>query len=219
VTEHLLYPDRAAAGDALANRLAGYAGRPGLLVLGLPRGGVPVAARVADRLGAPLDVLLVRKVGLPWQPELAMGAVAAIAGRIDLVRNEEVLAADRITDEEFRAGCGRELAVLRDREARYRDGRPPVELAGRTVIVVDDGLATGATMRAALAVLRPAGLARLVLAVPIAPRRTCRELAGSVDELVCPSQPADFAAVSQGYLQFEQTSDDEVVRHLAAHRG
>jgi len=215
--DHRPYRDRLEAGEVLAAELARYAGRPDLLVLALPRGGVPVAGRVAERLAAPLDVLLVRKIGLPWQPELAMGAVAAVGGRTELVRNPEVLAG--ISEEEFQAACQHERAVLSQRELAYRGDRKPVELAGRTVIVVDDGLATGATMRAALAALRPAGVARLVLAVPIAPRATCLELADQVDGLVCPWQPVRFVAVSQGYRRFDQTTDSEVINILAANAG
>lgn len=188
------------------------------VVLGLPRGGIPVAAPVAAALDAPLDVLLVRKVGLPEQPELAMGAVAAIGDRIAVVRNEPVLRERRVPPAEFADACREELATLRERAVRYRGDRPPLQLAGRLVIVVDDGLATGATMRAALGALHAGGIERIVLAVPIGSPRTCRELAAQATALVCPWQPANLQSVSQGYRRFGQTSDEEVVRLLSETR-
>jgi len=212
------YADRAEAGAVLANRVAEQlAGRPELgrpVVLGLPRGGIPVAGPVAAELAAPLDVLLVRKVGLPEQPELAMGALAAIGDRVAVVRNRPVLHARRVPPAEFVAGCRAELATLREQAVRYRGNRPPVRLAGRPVIVVDDGLATGATMRAALAALRASGAERLVLAVPIGSPSSCRALAGQVSALICPWQPANFGSVSQGYRDFGQVSEAEVIRIL-----
>ena len=211
------YLDRAAAGAELATELGDYAGRPDLLVLGLPRGGVPVAARVAAGLATPLDVLLVRKVGVPGQPELAMGAVAAIGGRVEVARNQPVLRRTGLSEDDFAACCLQELATLRRRQQLYRSGRQPV--AGRPVIVVDDGLATGSTMRAAVAVLRAAGARLVVAAVPIGASTTCRSLAGSVDALVCPWQPVDFWSVSQGYQHFEQTTDHEVIELLAGAPG
>jgi len=202
----------------LAARVAGQlAGRPELdrpVVLGLPRGGIPVAAPVAAELAAPLDVLLVRKVGLPEQPELAMGALAAIGDQVAVVRNRTVLRARRVPPAEFVAGCRAELATLREQAVRYRGNRPPVRLAGRPVIVVDDGLATGATMRAALAALRTGGAGRLVLAVPIGSPSGCRALADQVSLLICPWQPANFGSVSQGYRDFGQVSEAEVIRIL-----
>ena len=213
------YADRAEAGAVLAERVAEQlAGRLELdrpLVLGLPRGGIPVAGPVAAALAAPLDVLLVRKVGLPEQPELAMGAVAAIGDQVAVVRNRSVLRARRVPPAEFAAACRAELATLRDQAVRYRGDRPPVRLAGRLVIVVDDGLATGATVRAALAALRAAGAERLMLAVPIGSPESCRARAEQVSALVCPWQPADFGSVSQGYRDFGQVSEAEVVRILA----
>jgi len=217
VTERVPYPDRAAAGRELAAELVDHAGRPDLLVLGLPRGGVPVAARVAAGLAAPLDVLLVRKVGVPGQPELAMGAVAVVGDRVAVARNQPVLGRIGLSEHDFGAGCVRELAVLRRRQSRYRAGHERV--AGRPVVVVDDGLATGSTMRAAVAVLRVAGALLVVAAAPIGAASTCRSLAGSVDALVCPWQPTDFWAVSQGYQHFEQTTDDEVIELLAGTAG
>jgi putative phosphoribosyl transferase len=213
------YADRIEAGTVLADQLAQQlAGDPVLdrpLVLGLPRGGIPVAGRVASTLGAPLDVLLVRKVGLPEQPELAMGAVAAIGDRTAVVRNDPVLRQRRVPAVEFAAACRAELETLHRQALRYRGDREPLELAARSVIVVDDGLATGATMRAAVATLREAAVGRLVLAVPIGSPGTCEALARLVDALVCPWQPADFHSVSQGYQDFGQTSEATVIRILA----
>lgn len=202
-------------GQLLAEQLAGDAAPDRLLVLGLPRGGIPVAGQVARALNAPLDVLLVRKVGLPEQPELAMGAVAAIGDRTAVVRNEPVLQQRLVTPTEFAAYCRAELETLRQQAIRYRGDREPLELAARSVIVVDDGLATGATMRAAVATLREAGAGRLVLAVPIGSESACQALAKQVDALVCPWQPPEFYSVSQGYRDFGQTSEATVIEILA----
>lgn len=200
----------------LAERLVEQQGRqPGVLVLGLPRGGIPVADPVARRLGAPLDVLLVRKVGLAEQPELAMGAVAVIGSRTATVANGPVLRQRGVPAAEFAAACRAELNTLQSKAIRYRGHRDPPELAGRPVVVVDDGVATGATVRAALAVLREAGAGRLTLAVPTGPPPTCQALAAVVDALVCPWQPMDFSSVSQAYRDFSQTSDETVIRILA----
>jgi putative phosphoribosyl transferase len=213
------YADRVEAGavlgELLAQRLAGDADLDRLLVLGLPRGGVPVAGPVARSLAAPLDVLLVRKVGLPEHRELAMGAVAAIGDQIVVVRNEPVLRQRRLPSTEFAEACRAELQTLRQQAIRYRGNREPLELTARPVVVVDDGLATGATMRAAIATLRAAGTDRLVLAAPIGAPQACQALAGSVDELVCPWQPPDFRSVSEGYRDFGQVSEATVIRILA----
>lgn len=213
------YADRDEAGTVLAERLArqlaGDPARDRLLVLGLPRGGVPVAGQVARRLDAPLDVLLVRKIGLPEQRELAMGAVAVIGDRTAVVRNEPVLRQRGLPPADFAAACRAELETLHRHAVRYRGNRAPLELAARPVIVVDDGLATGATMRAAVATLREAGVGRLVLAAPIGSPRTCEALAGLVDVLVCPWQPPDFGSVSQGYQDFGQVSEATVIEILA----
>ena len=210
------YADRTEAGAVLAGRLTELlAGSSGpALVLGLPRGGIPVAGPVAAALSAPLDVLGVRKVGVPDQPELAMGAVATIGDRIAVVHNPAVLRESRMPPGMFAEACRAELAALREQAARYRGDRGPVQLTGRLVIVVDDGLATGASMRAALAALRANGAERLVLAVPIGSPRTCRALAEQVTAVVCPWQPVNFGSVSQGYRNFGQTSDEEVIRIL-----
>jgi predicted phosphoribosyltransferase len=202
---------------ALTRQLAGSAkDRP--LVLGLPRGGIPVAGPVAAALAAPLDVLLVRKVGVPSRPELAMGAIAAIGGSCLVVRNEPVLRDCRLSSAEFAEACRAELDTLCKQAVRYRGDRQSPELVDRLLVVVDDGLATGATMRAAIAALRGAGVDRLVLAVPIGSARTCRELAGQVEALVCPWQPSNFFSVSQGYLDFDQVSDATVIHLLAESR-
>jgi predicted phosphoribosyltransferase len=210
------FADRRAAGDALGERLSTtHARRSDMVVLGLPRGGVVVAARVAARLAAPLDVLVVRKLGLPWHPELAMGAIAAVGDTIETVRVGSVLAAARVEPDTFEAVRQRELVELRRREAAYRDGRPPVAVAGRTVIVVDDGLATGATMRAAVFAVRRQAPRDLTVAVPVGSPSACSVLADVVDELVCLSAPQSFRAVGQAYVDFTETSDAEVRAALA----
>ena len=204
------YRDRDAAGEALADRLTDYAGRPEVLVLGLVRGGVPVAARVARSLRVPLDVLVVRKLGVPWSPEVGFGALGPggvrvlnqdVAGRLE---SEDV---DRVTSEE-----GDELAR---REARYRAGRTPLNLAGHTAILVDDGLATGATAAVAVEVAHRMGADRTVLAAPVGSTEAVAWLRRIADEVVCPLVPPDFGAVSRFYEDFPQTSDDEVTALLA----
>lgn len=203
----MAYRDRADAGRVLAGFLAHLAGAPGLLVLGLPRGGVPVAYEVAQALGAPLDVFLARKLGVPRQPELAMGAVASGGVR---VLNQAVVDALAIPPEVIEAVSAQEAAEVARREQSYRSDRPALEVAGRTVVVVDDGVATGSTMRAAVAALRAQGAGRIVVAVPVGARETCRELAGAADEVVCPNTPAGFHAVGEWYDNFTQTTDEEI---------
>jgi predicted phosphoribosyltransferase len=211
----MLYADRAAAGRALAEALSRYAPaahRGDVVVLALPRGGVPVAFEVAEALGAPLDVLVVRKVGVPGHEELAMGAIAT--GGVRVV-NEDVVRALGIRPEVFEAVVAQNREEIARREAAYRGGRPAPELRGRTVILVDDGLATGSTMRAAATALRRMDVARLVIAVPVASRDTCRELQRDADDVVCVATPEPFRAVGRWYVDFDQTTDEEVRALLA----
>ncbi|WP_448626780.1 phosphoribosyltransferase [Geodermatophilus sp. URMC 64] len=212
------FADRHEAGRALGAELAArLAEGPGeVVVLGLPRGGVIVAAEVAAALSAPLDVVAVRKLGLPWQPELAMGAIAAAGEAVEAVRTEAVLSRVDVDPASFEAVRQRELTELRRREAAYRHGRTPVPLGGRTVVVVDDGLATGATMRAAVAAVRRSQPSRVVVAVPVGSPHTCADLAPLVDDVVCLWSPEAFSAVGQGYADFSPTSDDEVRAALGA---
>jgi len=202
-----VFRDRSEAGRVLAGMLSGYRGRKGLIVLGLPRGGIPVAWEVAAALGAPLDAFVVRKLGAPGHDEFAMGALAR-DGRV--VVNDDVLRALRVTPQQLRDVAEREGRELSRREAAYRGGRPPLELAGKTVILVDDGLATGASMFAAVQALREMEPAEIVIAVPAAPESTCREFAGIVDDVVCASMPTPFLAVGESFWDFRQVSDDEV---------
>ncbi|MCW2492143.1 MAG: Phosphoribosyltransferase [Frankiales bacterium] len=210
------YLDRVEAGRVLADQLDGYAGRRDVVVLGLPRGGVPVAAEVAAALRAPLDVLIVRKLGLPSYGELAMGAIAGVGSAVEVVRNNPVLVQRRISPEAFDRVYQRELAELRQREASYRQDRPAAEVRGRVVIVVDDGLATGSTMRAAVAAIDRKKPAQVVVAVPVAARDSCEALRDDVDVMRCPWIPEPFLSVGQAYRDFRPTSDDEVRRLLAA---
>jgi putative phosphoribosyl transferase len=201
------FADRRAAGRELATHLTDFAGSDDVVVLGLPRGGVPVAYEVARALGAPLDMLVVRKLGLPGHEELAMGAIAS--GGVE-VRNETVIASARVDDETIEAVAGHERIELERRERAYRGDRGPVDVAGRTTLVVDDGLATGATMRAAVDALRERGAAVVVVAVPIAAPAVCAEMGETVDEVVCLRTPDPFVAIGLWYHDFEPTSDDEV---------
>lgn len=184
-----------------------------MVVVGLPRGGVPVAAEVARALDAPLDVIVVRKLGVPFQPELGMGALGEDGVE---VLNRNVIAMAGVTDREFAAVEARESAELRRRAERFRVGRERVPLTGRIVVVVDDGVATGSTARAACEVVRAHGAARVVLAVPVAPADWTRRLADAADELVCVTTPTPFFGIGQFYDDFSQTTDDEVIRHLRA---
>jgi putative phosphoribosyl transferase len=185
-----------------------------VVVLGLPRGGVPVAAEVAAALGAPLDVLLVRKLGLPDYPELAMGAVAEVGGDVELVRNEEVISHHQVSAAALDAVYRRELLALQNRGGLYRESRQPVAVTGNTVIVVDDGLATGSTIRAAVAALRRQRPAHVVIAVPVGSRQACALLRREADDVVCASTPEPFRAVGLAYRDFTATTDDEVRRLL-----
>ena len=201
------FRDRTEAGRRLAAALARYAGRSDVLVLALPRGGVPVGYEVAAALGAPLDVFVVRKLGVPGQPELAMGAIATGGVR---VLNAEVVAALDIPAGVIDAVTERERVELQRRERAYRGSRPALSVEGRIVILVDDGLATGATMRAAAAAVKAQRPARVVVAVPTAARETCDELRDEVDEVVCLETPPFFGAVGMWYEDFRETSDQEV---------
>jgi putative phosphoribosyl transferase len=206
------FSNRTEAGRLLAEKLVKYAGRTDVIVLGLPRGGVPVAYEVAKRLRVPLDVFIVRKLGVPGFEELAVGAIASGGVR---VLNQDVLRALPNADETIESVTARETAELERREQSYRDGRPAPELRDRIVILVDDGLATGATMRAALKALRQRGAAKIVVAVPVGPPDTCREFEDQADEVICASEPEFFQAVGQYYEDFSQISDDEVRELLA----
>lgn len=206
-----LFHDRAQAGRLLAFELSRYANRKDVIVLGLPRGGVPVAHEVAARLHAPLDVFVVRKLGVPGHRELAMGAIATGGVR---VLNHEILASLDISREALEAVAAAEEQELRRREQAYRGHGASPEIRGKTVILVDDGIATGSTMRAALAALRKQGPARVVVAVPTAAAASCQELQGQADEVVCLMTPRDFYAVGQWYEDFSQTTDEEVTRLL-----
>ena len=201
------FANRTEAGCLLAEKLVQYAGRNDVIVLGLPRGGVPVAYEVAKRLGAPLDVFIVRKLGVPGFEELAAGAIASGGVR---VLNEDVMRAIPHPDEAIEAVTARETAELERREHEYRDGQQAPELRDRVVILVDDGLATGATMRAAIKALRQRGAAKIVVAVPVGPPGTCREIEQEADETICLSTPEVFQAVGQYYEDFSQTSDQDV---------
>ena len=207
------FRDRTDAGRRLAEALAEYRDRHPI-VLALPRGGVAVAAEVAQALAAPLDLVLVRKIGVPDQPELAMGAVADGPDPV-VVRNESVIRMSDISEEEFAAVRDRELAEIQRRRARYLGDRPHPDLKERVAIVVDDGIATGATTRAALRAVRKQKAKRVVLAVPVAPTDTLAELEGEADEIVCLEDYEAFYAIGAYYADFSQVSDEEVVETLA----
>ncbi|WP_093864765.1 phosphoribosyltransferase family protein [Streptomyces sp. TLI_053] len=205
------FADRTDAGHRLAARLA-HLRDPGTVVVALPRGGVPVAAEVAAALAAPLDICVIRKLGVPEQPELGMGAIGEDGVR---VLNELVLRPARVTAGELAAVEARERAELERRARRYRGDRPPVDLHGRTVVVVDDGVATGSTARAACLIVRARGARRVVLAVPVAPEDWTERLGDVADELVCVGTPSPFFAIGEFYADFSQTGDAEVLRRLA----
>ncbi|MGV9266040.1 phosphoribosyltransferase family protein [Kitasatospora sp. NPDC003701] len=205
------FTDRTDAGRRLA-ALLGHLRGPGTVVVALPRGGVPVAAEVAAALGAPLDICVIRKLGVPRQPELGMGAIGEDGVR---VLNDEVIRLAGVTPGQLAEVELRERAELERRARRYRGGRPPADLRGRTVVVVDDGIATGSTARAACRIVRARGAARVVLAVPVAPDDWTDRLAGVADELVCVGTPSPFFAIGEFYGDFSQTGDEEVLRHLS----
>ena len=205
-----IYRDRAEAGATLAQRLTSLVGMPDVIVLGLVRGGVLVAAAVSDELRAPLDVLVVRKLGVPWAPEVAFGAVGP--GGVQVLNNGPArLDADQIAEV-----VRREMVELERRERLYRAGRPPLNLVDRTAVIVDDGLATGATARAAVAVARELGAKRVVVAVPVGSEDAYETLVAEADEVVCLQRPPEFGAVSRFYDDFHEVSDDEVIASLAA---
>jgi putative phosphoribosyl transferase len=206
------FPNRAEAGRRLAERLTHYQGRDDAIVLGLPRGGVPVAYEVARRLRLPLDVFVVRKLGVPGYEELAMGAIAS--GNVSVL-NEDVMRAVPNSGTLLERVIAQEKMELDRRDALYRQGRPALDLRERVVILVDDGLATGATMRAATGALRKQGVAKIVVAVPVGAPETCRELEAKVDELICAFAPEFFHGVGQFYEDFSQTTDQEVRETLA----
>lgn len=201
------FRDRREAGRVLAEQLASYRGKDDLLVFGLARGGVPVAWEIAAALHAPLDVFLVRKLGVPRWPELAMGALAS-GGAV--VMNDNVVSSLHITDEQLREVIASETAELHRREQAYRGGRPVADPRGKIVIVVDDGIATGASMLVAVRALRAGGPQSIVVAVPVGPSSTCREIGQEADQVVCVTMPPGFEAVGQVYADFHQVSDDEV---------
>jgi predicted phosphoribosyltransferase len=220
-TPELLMPssfrwrDRQEAGKALAQRLLPYAGRDDVIVLGLPRGGVPVAFEVASALGAPLDVFLVRKLGVPGHEELAFGAIAS-GGLVVLDR--DLIGQLRLPGAAIERVIAREAAELERRERTYREDQPPPDLRGRTVILIDDGLATGSTMTAAAAAVRQEAPARVIVAVPVAAADTCEMLRREADEVVCLLTPSPFHAVGTWYEDFRPVDDTEVRRLLAAAR-
>lgn len=207
----LPFRDRAEAGQQLADALAAYAGRSDVLVLALPRGGIPVAWQVAKTLGAPLDVFVVRKLGAPGNPELAIGAVAPEGV---CILQEQIITDLEIPAEAVAAIAASEQEAVRQSEALYRRNFPTHNVAAATVIVVDDGVATGSTMRAAIAALRQLKAARIVVAVPVTPASTCRELQAMADQVVCLATPETFFTVGQWYVNFEQVSDEEIVALL-----
>jgi putative phosphoribosyl transferase len=207
------FRDRREAGQLLGQQLSPYKGRNDVIVLALPRGGVPVAFEIAQQLKAPLDVFVVRKLGVPWHPELAMGA---IAGDGVEVLNGDVITAYEIPPHVIRAVAERESEELKRRVTQYRGDRPFPRLTGMTVILVDDGLATGSTMRAAIEAVRHENPRAIVVAVPVAAMSTCRELRTQVDDVVCLRAPSDFSAVGLWYEDFSQTTDEEVRRLLGA---
>ncbi|PZU98215.1 MAG: phosphoribosyl transferase [Leptolyngbya sp.] len=211
-THYAQFKDRTDAGRQLASRLEAYAHRPEVLVLGLPRGGVPIAYEIAWALGVAWDICLVRKLGVPGHRELAMGAIASNGVRM---LNYDVLSWLSISGATVDAVAARELKELQRRDRVYRGDRPQPELRDRTIILVDDGIATGLTMQAAIAVIKLQRPARLVVAVPVAPPQTCRDLKGEVDDVVCLLTPPDFYAISLWYDDFAQLSDQEVCTLLS----
>ncbi|GAB4522443.1 MAG: hypothetical protein Tsb0019_24230 [Roseibium sp.] len=205
----MIFEDRIEAGRKLAAALDAYRGED-VVVLALPRGGVPLAFEVARALGAPMDLLLVRKLGVPAHPELAMGAVMDGSPPV-VIRNEDVVRHAWVSGEEFNAVRDRELAEIERRRQRYLAGRPPVDVKGRIALIVDDGIATGATVKAAIAGLRKLGPEKIVIAAPVAPPDTVAELRQAADEVVILDEPVSFSAIGCFYHDFRQLSDDDVI--------
>jgi putative phosphoribosyl transferase len=207
----MTFQNRSEAGHKLAALLTRYANRGDVIVLGIPRGGVTVAFEVAAALHAPLDVFVIRKLGVPWQEELAFGAIAGGGIRI---LDPEIIEAAGVSPLDVEEVAKKELRELERREHAYRAGRPPLAVEGQTVIVVDDGVATGSSMRAAIAALREKNPGRLVVAIPVAPPSTCERLSLAVDELVCVTRPESLYAIGQFYLDFRPVTDEEVTELL-----
>ncbi|HTU45014.1 MAG TPA: phosphoribosyltransferase [Bryobacteraceae bacterium] len=206
-----LFRNRSEAGRALAEQVKSAVPQPDILVLVLPRGGVPVGFEVAQALHAEMDVFLVRKLGVPGEEELALGALASGGVR---VLNHELIQYLRLSEETIQQVTAREERVLEARELLYREGRPPVPIKGRTVVLVDDGLATGASMLAAARALRPSGAREVIIAVPVAPRESCDELRREADQVICIATPHPFGAVGLWYEDFAQVTDAEVCKLL-----
>lgn len=206
-----VFKDRRDAGKQLAEELSEYKGQSNLIVLGLPRGGVPVAYEVAEALNAPLDVFIVRKLGVPGQPELAMGAIAS--GNIR-VMNDNVVRRAGISDEQIDKVVQQEKKELKKREKAYRGARADINLQGKTALIVDDGLATGASMKAAISALREHNPEKIVVAVPTAPKDVCQEFEAEVDQIICLHTPSPFWGVGGSYQNFSQTSNEEVRDYL-----
>jgi len=208
----MIFQNRTEAGQILASKLTKYLNQVNTLILALPRGGVPVGYEIGKELGLPVDIFVVRKLGVPGHEELAMGAIAS--GGVRHI-NRDVVDQLRIDSETIEAASRREQKEIERREELYRGQRPPVDVRDKTVILVDDGLATGSTMRAAIAALRQHRPARIVVAVPAAAPQTCSEIAAEVDEIICAATPEPFYAVGQWYREFAQTTDEEVRELLA----
>jgi putative phosphoribosyl transferase len=208
----MIFLNREEAGQKLTEMLRGYANLEDVLVLGIPRGGVSVAYQVALALHAPLDIFILRKLGVPGHEELAFGAIASGGVR---VLDRGIIEALGISDLEIESITRQERVELTRRELAYRGDQPPVNVKGRTVILVDDGIATGSSMRAGITALRQLHPARIVVAVPVAPARTCNQLRNEVDEVVCVHMPQSFHAIGQFYVDFSQVSDEEVVDYLS----
>ena len=204
--------DRTDAGKKLAEKLLEYKDKTNVIVLGLPRGGVPVAFEVAEAIDAPLDVFIVRKLGVPGQPELAMGAIASGGIR---VMNENVVRRSGVSEQQIEEIAEKELQELKEREEIYRGARPDIEISGKTVLLVDDGLATGASMRAAVSALKELDPEKIVVAVPTAPADTCKEFESLVDDVICLRTPSPFWGVGGSYQNFSQTTNEEVRELLA----